>query len=98
MHNLSERKEEDIREGHRRNEFKLRRDYGDAILKSTMDWSPAFGHAIGKFSTVFSAPKKIGARSSWERGLTIAQSVVDEVYGDLKAIWELHSKEQEDAA
>ncbi|MHA7924947.1 AAA family ATPase [Marinobacter salsuginis] len=96
--NVSGMKEEDVREGHRRNEFKLRRDYGDAIMKSTMDWSPAFGQAIGRFSTVFSAQKRIGSRSSWDRGISIAQSVVDEVYSDLKAIWELHMKDQEEAA
>lgn len=96
--NIAGLKEEDVREGHRRNEFKLRRDYGDAIMKSTMSWSPAFGQAIGRFSTVFSAQKRIGSRSSWDRGVEIAQKVVDEVYSDLKDIWAVRLKEMGEAA
>lgn len=81
-------KAEDVRQGHRRNEFYIRDLYGDAVMNNMMSFSTAISKSVGEFSTVFAHPRHLGSKQSWDRGVDIATRVVDEVFEDLKVLWE----------
>lgn len=80
---------------HRRNELALRNLYGDAVMEAMMHHSREIGSAATEMSTVLANEKPVGSRAAYKRALAVVNSVVDEVYNDLVAIWDAEANDDE---
>ena len=74
--------------GHRGGEIALRKIYGDAVLENMMYHSKEIANASSELSTVLANDKPVGSRGAYKRAVAVVNGVVDEVFSDLKRIWE----------
>lgn len=72
-----------------RMEQRTRGMYGDAVMTSRIMDSEEIANAATKLSTVYCLEKPIGARGTYDRAIETLNSCYEEIFEDLKRIWEM---------
>lgn len=74
--------------GHRAGEIALRRLYGEAVFENMMYHSKEISNASSNLSTVIANDKPLGSPRTYKRAVSFVEKLVDEIFEDLKYIWE----------
>jgi chromosome partitioning protein len=80
---------------HKKTELILRTLYGEAVMENMMHYSKEIGNAASHLSSVLSVEKPIGSRQAYKRAVAVVSAVVDEVFNDLKLLWEAETDDDE---
>ncbi len=78
------------RDGHQKNTTDLRYNFGDAVLKHPLKYSRTIPKLLGDNHTIYSAPHEVkyGSKKAYDRAEEFVDFFVDEVFEDLKLLWE----------
>jgi chromosome partitioning protein len=79
---------------HKKTEVILRTMYGEAVMENMMHYSKEIGNAASDLSSVLSIEKPVGSRQAYKRAVAVVSAVVDEVFGDLKLLWEAETDDE----
>lgn len=80
---------------HKKTEIVLRKLYGEAVMENMMHYSKEIGNATSNLSSVLATERPIGSRQAYNRAVSVVSAVVDEVFADLKRLWQLEADDDD---